>query len=107
MNLSLVLAVFWLLVSLILFLWPVFHPGAKMPTLYGFSMGWLGLLMMLYNLLRWWSRRAFRAERRLLEEEGRRPQRPVNPPPAREPDPNFNFTEPTPPREGEEGRPPP
>jgi hypothetical protein len=53
-----------------------------------------------YNLVRWWASRSYRAEQRALEvtranrewEKRRRPTEPISPP-----DPNFNFTEEPPP----------
>ncbi len=62
------------------------------------SLGWLALVLGLYNAARWWAGRALRAQKeqeaRLAERTGRpsRPRRPEGPPP--EPDPNFDFSDP-------------
>jgi hypothetical protein len=59
-----------------------------------FSVAWLMLLLTLYNLTRWWSSRAYRAERRAekLRRENQDSRR-HSPEPAGPPDPNFNFTD--------------
>jgi hypothetical protein len=62
------------------------------------SLGWLALLLCVWNLVRWYAVRADRMRRQSLEElrAGRRyPAR--RPEPIGEPDPAFNFSDDPPP----------
>jgi hypothetical protein len=78
--LNLVMAVFWLVVGGLLLGWQWLHPENRRLTIFGtgISIGWLALLLALYDLVRW------RQERRLTRRQT---------PPAAVPDPNFNFTD--------------
>lgn len=101
---NLFLAIVWLLLAAILFVYERSHGPIEMRIRLGglnLSMGWIMLLLGIYNIARWYSMRAYRNEQRalfaalrqrLLQQRGPRDE------PYREPDPNFRFTdEPTPP----------
>ena len=92
------MAAFWLIVAAGLFVWKWRGPDNAAWNLRGtdFSLGWVALLLALYNVARWWSRRsAVRRSRSLREAylgrhrspEGGDPGSPVTP------DPQFDFTD--------------
>jgi hypothetical protein len=62
---------------------------------HNFSWTWLMLLLVLYNLQRWWRIRSYRAKQRALDfarnYEGSKGRR-HSTAPAEIPNPNFNFT---------------
>jgi hypothetical protein len=101
---NLFLALFWLLCAVVLFAYEQFIGQATFRIRLGdgnLSAAWLLLVLGVYNLVRWWAGRSYRAEQRALEieranrewERRRRPTEPSTPL-----DPNFNFTdEPAPP----------
>jgi hypothetical protein len=97
MNLNLYFAVFWLLVGAGLLVWPAVDPQVPRFQILetGLSAGWFGIVLGLYNVSRWWSIRTAARQRQVREEmalrhAGEQPRRP-----PQEPDPNFNFTEPS------------
>jgi hypothetical protein len=105
-----VLAIFWLVAGAAWIIYDNYGGGNGVwiiPGL-GWSPGWVCLLLAVYNLLRWWSRRVgrsgFEAEyrARLQRRDYLR-----NPPPVRRepPDPNFIFTDEPPPAPTDEGKP--
>lgn len=60
-----------------------------------FSVGWLFLLLSVYNMMRWWQRRSFRQTQRAariaeMQRELRHRNEPHETP--GEPDPSFDFT---------------
>jgi hypothetical protein len=100
---NLFLALFWLLCAVVLFAYEQFMHETALRIRLGdrsISGAWLILVLGVYNLVRWWASRSYRAEQRALEvtranrewEKRRRPTEPISPP-----DPNFNFTEEPPP----------
>jgi hypothetical protein len=100
MNLSLILALAWLLGAVVLFAYEQFTGDMRF-RIRGtdLSAAWLLLVLGLYNLARWWSLRRARADQQALRSEQvhRRPA-PFREPRNEPPDPNFNFTdEPRPP----------
>jgi hypothetical protein len=90
-------ALFWLVVSLILFALPWLFPGARPLTIgtTDISLGWFGLLLCAYNLIRWWIARSNAATRQTQRESFLRRTSDSRPKerPYQAPDPNFNFTE--------------
>jgi hypothetical protein len=96
---NLILALLWLLGGIAVLAYDASVPGAR-PGAWGgrFSIGWLMLLMSLYNVVRWWVLRASRASRRPAPVPPYRRNRP----PERDepPDPNFDFTDSGPPPPG-------
>jgi hypothetical protein len=99
---NLMLAVLWLVVASGLFLWPWLVPNARMPTIgdTGIPVGWLALLLALYNVARWATTRNDRRQRALAEERRRAGARAHARWPG-ETDPTFDFTEGQPPRKPE------
>jgi hypothetical protein len=99
---NLIFAFMWLVVSLVLFALPWIHPRGMAVTIgdTGLSAGWFGLLLCLYNLVRWWVARVQAANQQALREDflRRHPPAPAQEtPPYRAPDPTFDFSEPAPP----------
>jgi hypothetical protein len=97
MYFNLIVAVVWLLVGTLLILQPVLQPGVPQWTIQGtgLSIGWVAIVFAMYNLVRW-SLLVYAAWRRAQDVAAAREQalhRP--PPPGREPDPNFIFTDPS------------
>ncbi len=97
---NLMLAIVWLFLAVGVFGWE-FLTGQPGPRMWGnLSFGWLGLLLCLYNLARWWGEKTYRREQQALREaqdrrywETRRKFEPGG-----DIDPNFDFTaEPPPP----------
>jgi hypothetical protein len=93
---NLIMAAFWFLLAAALLGWQWLHPEDGQWTIRGtnISFGWLAVILALYNIARWWSRRSANvnegawktawSERRhhSVREEPRRETRP---------DPNFDF----------------
>jgi hypothetical protein len=98
-----ILAIFWLLIAGALFVWKWRGPDNPALNLRGtgISLGWLALVLALYNVARWWSRRsAVTQDRTLWQARRDRHNSPANRDPGpTPPDPQFDFTEQTPPRE--------
>jgi len=96
---NLFLAVIWLMVALVLFLWPWLIPGAREPTVFdsGIPLSWLALVMALYSLSRWWTTCALLRQQQAVRQDERRRVR-ARAHWQREPDPTFDFTEGPPPR---------
>jgi len=68
MTINLILAFFWLILSIGLFLYPFFNQGARLnigDT--GISFAWLALFFFCYNLLRWWMFRIQKRDREVME----------------------------------------
>jgi hypothetical protein len=93
---NLILAVVWLVGAGLLFVYE-YQTGDQRLRIRGtdLSIGWLLLVLGLYNLARWFSSRSGKASERVLEEmrtrhhQGRHSQPRAEEPP----DPNFNFTD--------------
>lgn len=97
---NLILAIIWLLLTIGIFGWPYIFPGQegwRIP-LGGdkYSVGWLTLVLCIYNLARWYSARAYRQEKK---DEFLAQARHVHHSrePVGDPDPNFDFTSDKPP----------
>jgi hypothetical protein len=103
----LILAVFWLLTGVLLLAWDWWYPGLSPYRLPGteLSLGWLALLLSLYNIVRFWARRSAARQgvpmRRWRERRGQ-----VSRSSPVESDPNFNFTEIPPRKEPRSDEPP-
>jgi hypothetical protein len=105
MNISLCLAVFWLLTGTVLALQPWYAPERPIPTIprTELPLSWLAFAFAVYNVIRWRMAKKANAQRRELEEarrlleESRRASRSRL---YQEPDPNFDFTHPPPPPSG-------
>ncbi len=88
-------ALFWIVLGVVLLALRPSHPGDQRFVLGAVA----AFLLALYNLVRWWSSRSLKRSRRqaeesrlkerLLEEQRRKPEAPI--------DPNFDFSEPPPP----------
>lgn len=95
---NLFLALFWLVCAAVLLAYEQFIGGERFRIHLGrvsFPGVWLMLALALYNVVRWWSHRSYRAKRRAQEiaraqEEWERRRHSAAT--AEPPDPNFNFT---------------
>ena len=94
MNLNLFMGAFWLLLggALVVYTWvdPVRAPRVWDTNI---SIGWVGIVLALYNFARWWSSRSYlKQQREILEASRRREQE--NPHRRKEEvrDPTFDFT---------------
>ena len=95
MNLNLFMGAFWLLLggALVVYTW-VDPIGAPRVWDTNISIGWVGIVLALYNFARWWSSRSLaRDQRAMLEARMRRELAECrdHPEPEREPDPTFDF----------------
>jgi hypothetical protein len=103
-SLKLWMAGVWLIVAGFVFYWEWSHPGLEL-TIWntGISIGWVAMLLCLYNLFFWWINWSS-ARRRALEDNNlyrpHEPRKRTRPP--QEPDPNFDFSD----REASSDRPP-
>lgn len=87
MNLSLILAAFWVVMAVLCFTYDLRLWGVNI------SAGWLALVLAGYNLVRWWARRSASQRARELEQAAsHRPGR--REPEERERNPDFIFDEP-------------
>lgn len=101
MNLHLIMTFFWFLVGTGLLAWHALHPQDARLGIWGssVSVGWIGLLLGLYNLARWWSlHSAARLQQEIARRQRTQPatyhtEEPVNP--------EFDFSKPLSPGEGE------
>jgi|GEM_PF-2052556 hypothetical protein len=102
-NMNLFLALFWLICAVMLLIYEHYvGPARYRMWLKGhdFSWTWLMLLLVLYNLHRWWWMRSYRAKQRAAEiaranKKWEQRHHPTDA--AQTPDPNFNFTDESPP----------
>jgi|SRR6516164_2745273 hypothetical protein len=103
MNLNLIFALGWLVAAAAIFFVGDPRLSIRLPGLPPFSSAWLALLLALYNIARWWSRRSARrqrqAEREALAQRFQRHREEEGRPPV-EPDPNFQFDDAPRPPEG-------
>ena len=90
MTLNLILALFWLIVSIGLFLYPVLHPeGARLEILRtGIPFAWMTTFLCGYNLLRWWLIRVKKREREVMDRISDRTR-----PRGEERNPDFDFSD--------------
>jgi hypothetical protein len=92
MHLS--LAVIWIALGIGLIVWHWVDPEATRGKLGGLSMGWIALVLGVYNLARWWSLRSYQAvrqaEREARAERERRGREETKP----DPDSPFKFNGP-------------
>ena len=100
MSLHLILTFFWFLVGSLLFAWQAIYPEDNRFTIWGsqISMGWVALLLGLYNLARWWSSHSAAVR---AEEAAARQRPPVTYRTDEPPNPDFDFSKPVPQPEGE------
>jgi hypothetical protein len=94
---NLILAPVWLLIAVVLFLWPTLNPEARAPSP---LLAWLAALLSGYSLLRWWLSVRLARRRSAVSPARPRPRANVRTR-ARtlpEPDPTFDFREGPPPR---------
>jgi hypothetical protein len=86
MSVNLILAVFWLVLALGLFIYSAFNPDAARVDFLnsGISIAWVALFLSAYNVLRWWLVRGQRRE----EDRLRRAQKQSQP---REKEANSDF----------------
>jgi hypothetical protein len=83
------LAVFWLVVAIALFSYPLLHPqGAPLDIAgTGIPLAWVAVFFFCYNVLRWWLSRVQRRDRELMRRIARRPHS------TEERNPDFDFGE--------------
>jgi hypothetical protein len=105
MNLHLILTFFWFLLGSGLLAWQALHPNDTRFSIWGssVSVGWVALLLGLYNLARWWSRRSGAALEQ-AELTLRRHRKPATYRTDEPPNPELDFSKPAPQPEAE--RPP-
>jgi hypothetical protein len=74
---NLFLALFWLVFAAVLLGMEWLLPAGPRYRIWGtnLSIGWVGLVLGVYNLVRWWSNRLYRAEQRALQQTVRRSRR--------------------------------
>jgi hypothetical protein len=112
---NLVLALIWLVGAIVAFAYPYFT-GQPVPLIplgdTRVSIGWLLLALSLYNWVRWWSIRAYRADQRAQQLAHASRHRLEHWRERREPsgelDPNFDFSDqpPAPPNRNVTDQPP-
>lgn len=111
-GMNLFLALFWLICAVVLFAYEQFVSGERFLFEFGHLRipgVYLMLALTVYNFIRWWAYRSYRAKRRLeeiaraQEEWERRRHRTAPPQPL---NPNFNFTDEPPSSNGLTDRPP-
>ncbi len=91
-------ALLWLTLGTVVIVWGWLHPEQQTWHILGtnLSIGWLALLLGLYNAVRWWSRRSY--EQNLRTQEAARAERErrhrTDPSSSREPAPELDFTRP-------------
>jgi hypothetical protein len=105
MKINLIMAGFWLVIGGTILLYD--PPGLRIPVGGGsVSAGWAALLLVAYNLVRWWTYRSARQAQDAVEADARRREQARReaefPPGERNPD--FLFDEP--PKQQEGDRPP-
>ena len=101
---NLFLALFWLVCAVVLLAYEQLIGGERFRVPLGrfsFPGVWLMLALTLYNVVRWWIYRSYRAKQRAVEiaranEEWERRRHVAAP--SQPPDPNFNFTAEPPPK---------
>lgn len=106
MYVNLVLMVVWLAVGVALLLWQWVNPQNPYANFWGsgLSVGWVAILLAVYNLVRWCADRAYRARQEAAREAQYPRQRDEHAPrPPQKPDPNFNFSD-RPPKPEDETR---
>lgn len=98
-NIHLYLAIVWLGVGISLIVWRMVDPG-QAPVLFktDWSVGWAGILLALYFLVRWYGVQSAFQQREIIEERIRREREREREQRQKtvEPDPTFDFTNPTP-----------
>jgi hypothetical protein len=90
MNLNLILALFWGVLCVGLFAYPVLNPRGGRLTIgdSGVSFAWVAVLFCCYNLARWWMFRMQKRDREVMERPSghRRPR-------VEERHPEFDFSD--------------
>jgi hypothetical protein len=91
-------AVFWLVLGGTLLAMRWMYPDVPQWSwnVAGLPAGWIAILFAMYNLLQMWIAHALSQRRSDQDGAFARRQRRTASAPEREPDPNFNFTEPPP-----------
>ncbi len=96
MDLNLILTVVWLVVGVGILAWQAATGTQAMMIPFGgvsFSGGWVALVLALYNLARWYSRRSYRAAQRQAAEEAEARRRERRAEAPHEPNPNLDFSD--------------
>ena len=90
MNLNLILALFWAVLCIGLFAYPLVNPNGGRFTIAntGISFAWVAGLFCVYNLARWWLLRAQRRDREITEQPASRRR-----PRQEERNPEFDFSD--------------
>jgi hypothetical protein len=99
---NLFLAAVWLGVGVFLIVWQQLHPENRALTIWGsnVSLGWFGLVLALYNIVRWRARKSTQKGQSSMEDALQRrrlPRRPGESGREVSPDPNFDFSDKPPP----------
>jgi uncharacterized membrane protein (DUF485 family) len=97
-NANFFMGLFWLALGVGLIVAHAFHPEYRALRLLGtdLSLGWAGVLLSLYNFVRWYSMRSREYERREMEASYERRLRAAERRlrgEDQEPDPNFDFSD--------------
>ncbi len=90
MIFNIILAGFWLVVALGLFLYPWLHPqGARLNIgNTGIPFAWVAVFFACYNMLRWWLTRVRRRDQEVMDQVSGRRRRP-----SKERNPDFDFSD--------------
>jgi hypothetical protein len=82
---NLILALFWLIVAISLFLYPLLNPAGGQMELgnTGISFAWVAVFFFCFNILRWWSVRLGKKAREEIKKVPERRREEYNP--------EFNF----------------
>jgi hypothetical protein len=92
---NLFLAVLWLVLSSVFFAWEWTQPNSHAPRIWGsnVSVGWIAVVLAVYNLARWWSSQSFARRSGAAEDSKWRLEDHRKIEEAKAVDPNLSFTD--------------
>ena len=90
MNLNFILALFWLVLAVGMFLYPLLNPNGARVTVgdTGVSFAWVAVLFCCYNLVRWWMFRLQKRDREMMSRPAGRARARLE-----ERNPDFDFSD--------------